>query len=201
MATSLSDLDVIAQFDRASFGLVSSTVEARSKVRLSRVRTAATVASIDMAWLFQRIWGIETRPTFNWAAVHAFHPTATTLLVHDTHEPFALMQVHENRIMPCLTGSRSAVVYVSFLEVSPKLRAQAGERSRRFGFGAFLLGVACERAMQLGLDGRLGLHATPAAEGFYERQGFTRHDCPNEYHEVYFELSGDAATSFLSRGR
>jgi GNAT superfamily N-acetyltransferase len=107
------------------------------------------------------------------------------------------MQIRERYSIPCPHGSREPLVYVSFLEVAPWNQAQV--KNRRFrGLGQLMLRFACQRSKQLGLSGRIGLHALETAEPFYRKLGFDTPDCPNEYNELYFELSEAKAQLLLS---
>ena len=60
-----------------------------------------------------------------------------------------------------------------------------------------MLRAACDLSLQHGHGGRVGLHSLQAAEGFYRRLGFVALDCPNEYHEMYFELDESGAQALL----
>ena len=141
---------------------------------------------------------------FNWVAIFNFHSHADihvfaidspSVWVTDTE---ALMIVNGGRVIHCDQGERLPLVYVSFLEVAPWNRVGSQNRQRLRGLGTAMLRAACDLAMQLGFDGRIGLHSLPASEGFYRRLGFLGLDCPNEYNEMYFELS-EAGVEALMR--
>jgi predicted N-acetyltransferase YhbS len=91
------------------------------------------------------------------------------------------MQVKDDHIVKC-GGARQPIAYISFLEVAPWNSRKAA--SKRFsGLGSMLVRLAIARSLRSGTEGRVGLHATVEAEGFYKKLGFKSIDCPNEYHE------------------
>ncbi len=101
------------------------------------------------------------------------------------------MQIDERYHLRDLEFRRGPLVYVSCLEVAPWNKTASPRRQYR-GLGQLLLRFACIRSQALGYKGVVGLHSLPAAEGFYERLGFEQHNCWNEYHEPYFELTENA---------
>jgi GNAT superfamily N-acetyltransferase len=129
---------------------------------------------------------------FNWRAVSLYHPRRTMVVVHSGGTPEALMQIDERHVVRDLASRRGPLVYITFLEVAPWNKTESPRRHFR-GLGQLLVRFAYQRSRALGYNGAVGLHSVLTAEGFYERLGFERHHCPNEYHEAYFELSEDAA--------
>jgi hypothetical protein len=127
-------------------------------------------------------------PMFNWLAVFNFHADATTVAIDVDSKTQALMQVKDKHVVRCGNGPLAPLAYISFLEVAPWNKSTA--TARRFSnLGAKMVLLAIDRSRQLGTLGRVGLHAVPDAENFYAKMGFRRLDCPNEYNEVYYELS------------
>jgi len=140
-------------------------------------------------------WQLDL-PLFEWESIAAFRPDDPILLIRAGNVVQALMQFREGHETPCPLGARPALVYISFLEVAPWNRI--GIRDRRYkGLGQLMLCFASQRSLQLGFDGRIGLHALPAAEAFYRRLGFDAPVCPNEYRELYFELGPEGARNLL----
>lgn len=188
---------VIGTFDVAP--LRTPTSEAQDPLVM---RTVASGTILDM-------WMVEWAATgssvqFNWPAVLSFNPTSTTLAlwtsnIDQTPCLEALMQIRELETVPCSTGPREPVIYVSFLEVAPWNKS-GHPRRRLVGIGAFMLQAACVWSVKRGLEGAIGLHALPAAIGFYERLGFVAAPCPNEHHEPYYEMDSGTARRFLSSG-
>ena len=75
----------------------------------------------------------------------------------------------------------------------------AGYADRLFaGIGPRMLRFACELSNENGLNGVVGLHALPTAAEFYRSLGLAELDCPNEFHELYFEVDEDGARAFMS---
>lgn len=96
------------------------------------------------------------------------------------------------------------LVYVDYLEVAPwNWRIPAlGEEGRYKGVGSILFREAAKLSLEEGFHGRVGLHALPQAEAFYESAcGMTAlgRD-PRKQDLVYFEFSREQAQKFLEKG-
>jgi hypothetical protein len=141
---------------------------------------------------------VNLTPLFEWGSVASFRPDDPIILVVSGIQVEAMMQLKEGYAVPCLSGPRDPLVYVSFLEVAPWNQLQSSKRYLK-GLGQLLLRLACERSEQLGYGGRIGLHALQSAEGFYKRLGFNAPICPNEYTEVYFELDGGGVQDLVKK--
>ncbi|HMO83982.1 MAG TPA: hypothetical protein PKC18_03580, partial [Lacipirellulaceae bacterium] len=101
-----------------------------------------------------------------------------------------------------LEGDRGKpLVYIDYLEAAPwnwDCEELSQERTFR-GVGQILFQKAVEHSRDEGFQGRVGLHALPQAERFYEQAcGMTRFGPdPNKERLVYFELSRAAAAKRL----
>ena len=96
------------------------------------------------------------------------------------------------------------LVYVDYLEVAPwNWRIPAlGEGGRYKGVGSILFREAVKMSLEEGFHGRIGLHALPQAEAFYDGVcGMTAlgRD-PRKQDLVYFEFSREQARNFLEKG-
>jgi hypothetical protein len=60
------------------------------------------------------------------------------------------------------------LVYVEYLEAAPWNDRTSVVTPRHKLVGTWLLGGAVQRSLELGFGGRVGLHALPDSEGFYE---------------------------------
>jgi hypothetical protein len=91
---------------------------------------------------------------------------------------------HGSRITP---GER--LVYVDGIASAPWNR-KAIQRPQKFkGVGTALLEFARNRSLELGYEGRVGLHCLPGAEGFYDRQGMLDLGSDEDYEDlIYFEF-------------
>jgi hypothetical protein len=88
-----------------------------------------------------------------------------------------------------------ALIYVKYVESAPwNLKSMTG--SPKFaGVGFRLIEAAVLESVDAGHDGRLGLHALPAAQAFYQRLGFVTTGPDKAVEDLpYFELTVTAAT-------
>lgn len=92
------------------------------------------------------------------------------------------------------------LVYGDYIETAPwnwRVRA-LGRESRFRGVGSILFREAVRESLRQGFHGRLGLHALPQAEPFYEKAGMTRVGADlNKQNLVYFEFTREQARRFL----
>lgn len=92
------------------------------------------------------------------------------------------------------------VLYVDYLETAPWNLRFPGWPLRFIGTGVALLIEAIIISIEMGFDGRTGLHSLPQAEAFYQdkcRMSRIGPD-PNYYDLVYFEHSAISARTWLS---
>ena len=137
------------------------------------------------------------KPLFNWVSIFNFNAAASTSVLCLDHDGAqALMKVRDGHVVRCDANPRASLVYVGFLEVAPWNNPSIGNRLFA-GLGPTLLRVACDLSLTWGCRGRIGLHSVPSAEAFHRRLGFRSLDCPNEYHELYFELDEGGAQVLL----
>ncbi|WP_242065441.1 GNAT family N-acetyltransferase [Trichocoleus sp. FACHB-262] len=85
---------------------------------------------------------------------------------------------------------RDRLVYVEALAVAPWNRRLLEDPPYLRGVGRTLLLWARQRSLELGYDGRVGLHALPGSEGFYRRNQMAEYG-PDSDKEglIYFEYS------------
>jgi hypothetical protein len=74
-------------------------------------------------------------------------------------------QWHPSQFYP---GKR--LLYIEALSVAPWNRRRIHQPPRFKAVGSALLAFSRLRSVELGYEGRVGLHALPDAEGFYERK-------------------------------
>jgi hypothetical protein len=72
-------------------------------------------------------------------------------------------------------NSNHRVVYVEALASAPWNRSRVENPPYLYGVGTALLLIARQRSVALGYKGRVGLHALPSSEGFYEHRNMI--DC------------------------
>lgn len=95
------------------------------------------------------------------------------------------------------------LVYGEYIEAAPwnwKV-PELGQVSRFRGAGSLLFREAVLESVRQGFHGRVGLHALPQAESFYEGAGMTRVG-PDAWKQdlIYFEFTRDQAQRFLKGG-
>ncbi|MGI8934225.1 MAG: hypothetical protein ACR2FS_09150 [Phormidesmis sp.] len=84
-------------------------------------------------------------------------------------------QQHRSVLVP-----HEPLVYVAALSSAPWNRKQIQNPPLFKRVGTLLLNFSRVRSLALGYKGRVGLHALPNAEGFYERRNMMRFDFPAE---------------------
>lgn len=91
------------------------------------------------------------------------------------------------------------MVYVEFVATAPWNRPSFESPPRFRGTGRILIWAAVELSFASGFKGRVGLHALPNAESFYESKcGFTRLGRDSSHQNLtYFELSENNAEAFF----
>ena len=92
------------------------------------------------------------------------------------------------------------LVYVDYLESAPwNLKDLTPDPPRYQGVGIRLIEVAVRFSLEEGFGGRIGLHALPQAEYFYEKIcKMTRGEIDRQYHDlVWFELTAADAKKFV----
>ncbi|QKQ75217.1 GNAT family N-acetyltransferase [Nostoc sp. TCL240-02] len=92
-------------------------------------------------------------------------------------------QMHGSRLN---VGKR--LVYVDGIATAPTNRMEIQRPPQFKGVGQALLNFARIRSVELGYEGRIGLHSLPRSEGFYEKQNMLNCGSEEEYDNlVYFE--------------
>jgi GNAT superfamily N-acetyltransferase len=79
------------------------------------------------------------------------------------------------------------LVYVAALASAPWNRHLLDPQPWLSGVGSALLSFACQRSLDLGYGGRLGLHALPGSESFYESRNMLNLGYDPDQEMSYFE--------------
>ncbi len=92
------------------------------------------------------------------------------------------------------------ILYVDYLEAAPWNLKGMTDRPRYLGIGTRLIAEAVLVSRELGLGGRVGLHALPQAEEFYRnRCGMIRLGFDEDYYDLpYFEYTEAEASRWLA---
>ena len=95
--------------------------------------------------------------------------------------------------------SNQPMVYVDYLESAPWNIRMAFNEPRYVGVGTVLIAEAIHLSLEMGLDGRVGLHSLKQAEQFYrDRCRMTDFGEDAESSNLrYFEFSSDQAADLL----
>lgn len=170
-----------------------------TKLDVLVIKSPELIESYAKRWLDETIAMSSNRPQFNWPAVFSFNRRAALLAIGSVHQAEALALLRNKHVIDCSTGKRGPMTYVAFLEVAPWNKPSLA--SRQFGgLGPLMLRIASAWSENDGHGGVVGLHALSSAEPFYEKIGLRQIGCPNEHHELYFELARSDAKSFRSKG-
>jgi hypothetical protein len=82
------------------------------------------------------------------------------------------------------------LVYVAAIASAPWNRRRVNPDPYLFGVSRLLLQFARRRSLELGYNGRVGLHALPGSESFYERQNMLGGVVDPDYDDmIYYEYS------------
>jgi len=82
------------------------------------------------------------------------------------------------------------IVYIEALATAPWNRRWLDDPPYLQGVGRTLLLFARQRSLELGYEGRAGLHALPGSEGFYRRNQMPEYDADLDKEGlIYFEYS------------
>jgi hypothetical protein len=87
------------------------------------------------------------------------------------------------------------LLYVEYVGVAPINQSDPVGTRRIAGIGTFLVLTSLQLAMDVGCDGRVGLHSKPDVEDFYRKRGFEDlgHDETDDGLWLYFEMSPEGA--------
>jgi len=93
-----------------------------------------------------------------------------------------------------------ALLYVRYLEVAPQ-NVEPYTKPRKFlGVGRLFLRVAVDFSVEIGCEGRVGLHALPQAEEFYRANGMIEFDRDPVHDNLrYFEFTSRLAQEYQKR--
>lgn len=144
--------------------------------------TSKHVEDFAMRWQLLLEEASEEDKYWNWHFKQRISQT------HDNHEAYAVecegvtqgLMAIETQQHRSVLAPGEPLVYVARLSSAPWNRGQIQEPPRFRRVGTLLLRFSRIRSLALGYKGRVGLHALPNAEGFYERRDMMRFDFPAE---------------------
>ncbi len=98
------------------------------------------------------------------------------------------------------SDSGEPVVYIDYLESAPWNLKSTTSRPRFLGVGTVLIAEAVRLSLEMGFNGRIGLHSLPQAEPFYRtRCRMSEFGVDQDYFDlVYFEYTGQQASEWLA---
>lgn len=124
----------------------------------------------------------DVSPSYERYALECDHITQGLMLLEIDH--------HHSRL-----ESGKSLVYLDYLATAPWNRSSGDNTPDYRGIGTALFTLALERSIALEYRGRIGLHALPRAEGFYNQLQMVDFGCDASKQNLkYFELSVDGAT-------
>ena len=126
-------------------------------------------------WEFKLQFVISRQPNREGYAIEYEGETQGLMLIET--------QMHGSRLTE---GKR--LVYVDGIASAPSNRETIQRPPKLKGVGTALLAFARTRSVELGYEGRVGLHSLPGAEEFYDNQGMIDLGEDEDYDDlVYFE--------------
>lgn len=101
---------------------------------------------------------------------------------------FARLEPHRGR----------EIAYVELLATAPWNRHLTVENPKYQGVGQILMATAVSLSVELGFEGRVGLHSLPQSESWYrDRAGFTDVEFDHLKKMRYFEMTATQAAAFI----
>ncbi|MBW4667145.1 MAG: GNAT family N-acetyltransferase [Cyanomargarita calcarea GSE-NOS-MK-12-04C] len=129
-----------------------------------------------------KFWDLETKLLMI-SSYHSYEGYAVEC--NDQTEGVLLLetQLHGSQITP---GKR--IVYIYYVATAPWNREAIQRPPKLQGIGTALLLFAISRSLELGYEGRVGLHSLPGYEKFYDNRGMLDLGSDSDYENlVYFE--------------
>jgi hypothetical protein len=105
-----------------------------------------------------------------------------------------------NQPRPSVLNPGEQLVYVDYLETAPWNIRFPGQPLRFLGAGAAMIAEAIIISLELGFEGRVGLHSLPQAELFYSNKCMMNRvgTDPKYYNLVYFEYDEQEGQEWLA---
>jgi hypothetical protein len=160
------------------------------------IKTAVQAPSASFEDLEHSHWSWELK-----VAESARLLSCPTLAIECDGETQGLMLLKTDGHFALSSGEKDRpLVYVTYLATAPWNLRSFVEQPRYSGVGTILMAAAVQMSIEAEFKGRIGLHALPQAEAFYECHGMVDFgvDADKEYLK-YYELSSEGAAKFLSR--
>lgn len=108
-----------------------------------------------------------------------------------------LLDLNKASRIPATKGE--SIVYVDYLQAAPWNRKSLCV-PQFVGVGSILIAASISLSMDLGFDGRIGLHSLPQSVGYYDHCGMTRFWRDPDYDQLmYFEMTTSQSAAFLKR--
>jgi len=159
------------------------------RARLVADFPADRLAEVEASWAPWRTRGPAEHTHWDWR--NKTDPAALRWLrlFALEHEGVQGLMAVVKEPVPSRLATDAQAVYVSIVETAPWNLMPFTDAPRFSGCGKQLLYAAVAVSAELGLRGRIGLHALPQAEAFYAHCGMTRVRVDVEYGGlVYYEL-------------
>jgi hypothetical protein len=182
------------------------TREAIAAVLHLRLPTERVEATEDSWQPYRRAADDEAEHThWDWRrkARMLVDPNIRCMGVEHNGEVQGLMMVMESGPLARFPPDRDLpLVYVDYLESAPWNVRRLTLIPKYRDVGPVLLAAAVRLSLELGYNGRIGLHSLAQAEGFYEEVcGMTAWgQDPNYYSLMYYEFTAVGAAAFLEDG-
>lgn len=111
----------------------------------------------------------------------------------------SVMLIDLNRTSRMSSTKGESIVYVDYLQSAPWNWKRPWRPHRPFrGLGTIMLQVAVRLSIELGFEGRVGLHSLEDAEDFYRKHPLKElwRD-PDYFNLMYFEMTTEQSSEFL----
>ncbi|MEM6839475.1 MAG: GNAT family N-acetyltransferase [Cyanobacteria bacterium P01_C01_bin.120] len=174
---------------------IQVTTGARTLVPgLIRTMSQEHLAQIELIWKGMLLTLQQPDKVWNWAyklrlATDEARFEAYVVEVEELAQGVILIETqwHRSQVDGPL-ATRQPLVYVEYLATAPWNRRSLEDPPFFTGIGSTLMAFVRDRSVELGFEGRVGLHSLPQAENFYRRQGMPGYGPdPDKDGLVYFE--------------
>jgi hypothetical protein len=181
--------------------IAANIIRAFPASRLPEVEAAWSPVRQQLDAAQQKIGSNLESSHWNWTAKEqrVEHGELSLIAVECEGEVQGLMAI-PIQPRPTLLYPGKKLIYIDYLETAPWNQRSPSWPLRFLGAGAAMIAEAIIISIELGFEGRIGLHSLPQAESFYSKKCLMNRigPDPSYYNLVYFEYDEQTGQSWLT---